>query len=422
MKKESSRALIWLISLSLFGAVVTAIGLAPVQVQAEDQTIIKLGCMGPLSGPAGPWGTIGRPGYDAFIELFNKEGFTVNGKKYGFEMVYVDDMNTPEGGAAAAKRLIYEDKVKFIVGHWTWNFATVAAVATPAKVILITRTGSDIQPVSLGGSYDAKRMPYVVFGNPSHEQFLNDAIVLSKAFPAYKRIGFYDSEMGKGPGWDKVDKELDRKGIRYHHEWYPYGAQDMTPYITRFAEAGCDILYGGGDITAAMLIDKQRWEMGHKDWHVGTAGGIIDPQMYYNVIGKEATEGFIGQWFGPWEYKVTKVEPKWLNMAKQAQTMANERTMKETGKPFIYTNWIGWMPNHICILAEAMQKAGTVNDTDAIMKAIRGGTFSTVNGTFTMSGEKTYGSPVLFGTPGALSEIRNGKEIYLFESPMEPVP
>jgi ABC-type branched-subunit amino acid transport system substrate-binding protein len=224
--------------------------------------------------------------------------------------------------------------------------------------------------------------------------------------------------MGKGPGWDKVDAVLTKAGIRFHHEWYPYGAQDFTPYITRFAEAGCDIIYGGGDITAAMLIDKQRYEMGHKDWHVGTAGTIIDPQMYINVIGKDASEGFIGQYWGVWDYKVTKIDPKWIAMCKQAMQMASEKQ----GKPYTYTGWIGWMPNHIGILSQAMQKAGTVDDPDAIMKAIRGGTFSTTNGTFTMSGAKTYGSPVLFGSPGVLCEIKGGKEVYLFETPMDPIP
>ncbi|MGA3112963.1 MAG: ABC transporter substrate-binding protein [Syntrophobacteraceae bacterium] len=418
MKKKRNTALVWLVSVSLFCLILAGVGLVSVQVQAKEQTLIKIGIMGPQSGPAGPWGTIGRDPYYAFVELFNKEGFDVGGKNYGFQIVEADDLNTPEGGAAAAKKLIFEDKVKFIVGHWSWNFATVAAVTTPAKVILITRTGSDIQPVSLGGSYDAKRMPYVVFGNPSHEQFVTDCFALVKAFPGYHSIGLNDSEMGKGPGWDKVDAVLTKAGIRFHHEWYPYGAQDFTPYITRFAEAGCDIIYGGGDITAAMLIDKQRYEMGHKDWHVGTAGTIIDPQMYINVIGKDASEGFIGQYWGVWDYKVTKIDPKWIAMCKQAMQMASEKQ----GKPYTYTGWIGWMPNHIGILSQAMQKAGTVDDPDAIMKAIRGGTFSTTNGTFTMSGAKTYGSPVLFGSPGVLCEIKGGKEVYLFETPMDPIP
>ncbi|MHB8084567.1 MAG: hypothetical protein ACYDHZ_01930, partial [Dehalococcoidia bacterium] len=69
----------------------------------------------------------------------------------------------------------------------------------------------------------------------------------------------------------------------------------------------------------------------------------------------------------------------------------------------------------------AMTKAGST-DPDAIMKAIQGGTFSTTTGTYTMSGAKTYGSPIVFGTPGALSQIKGDKEVFLSESPWTPLP
>ena len=95
---------------------------------------------------------------------------------------------------------------------------------------------------------------------------------------------------------------------------------------------------------------------------------------------------------------------------------------EKQGKPFTYTGWIGWGPSHLLILAQAMEKAGTVDDPDAIMKAIRGGTFDTTTGKFTMSGAKTYGSPIVFGTPGALSHIVGDKEVYLSEHPMAPLP
>jgi hypothetical protein len=56
------------------------------------------------------------------------------------------------------------------------------------------------------------------------------------------------------------------------------------------------------------------------------------------------------------------------------------------------------------------------------MKAIRGGTFDTTTGKWTMSGAKTYGSPVVFGTPSALSMIKGDKEVYLSEHPLKPLP
>ena len=411
MKRVYSIATILVIMGIVFG-----ITLALKPAQAAEPIIIKVGMPSPLSGPAGPWGQIGILPSQTWLDLFNKEGgFNVGNKTYNLQSINVDDMNTPEGGAAAAKKLIYEEKVKFIVSHWSWNFPSVSAVANQAKIIYLCRTGNEAVP---GGVYDPKKQPYTVFANPSHEQFISDIFAIAEAFPNYKRIGINDSTLGKGIGWDYVDRELDKAKIRYHHEWYPPGTQDFAPYITRYNEAGCDIIYGAGDVMAAMLITKQRWEMGFKSWKTGTSGGILDPMMYIGVSGMEASQGFMGQYFANWDFKKTKVDPKKIKRCQEVMDVVS----KKQGKPFTYTAWIGWFPHHIEILVQAMQRAGTVDDPDAIMKAIRGGTFDTTIGKFTFSGAKTYGSPIVFGTPGCMSQIKGDKEVYLSEHPLTNLP
>jgi ABC-type branched-subunit amino acid transport system substrate-binding protein len=396
-------------------AMVLGMALAPKPAQAAEPIIINVGIPTPLSGPAGPWGQVGIAPSDVWLELFNKKGFKVGDKTYNFRIIRADDKNTPEGGAAAAKKLIYEDKCRFLISHWSWNFPAVSAVANQAKVIFFTRTGNEAVP---GGVYDPKKQPYTVFANPSHEQFIADIRAIAEAFPNYKRIGINDSTLGKGIGWDYVDRELDKAGIRYHHEWYPPGTQDFAPYITRYNEAGCDIIYGAGDVMAAMLITKQRWEMGFKTWRTGTAGTILTPKMYISVSGMEASQGFMGQYFANWDFKKTKVDPKKIKRCREVMKIVS----KKQGSPYTFTGWIGWFPHHIEILAEAMQRAGTVDDPDAIMAAIRGGTFDTTIGKFTFSGAKTYGSPIVFGTPGCMSQIKGTKEVYLSEHPLADFP
>jgi branched-chain amino acid transport system substrate-binding protein len=406
-------------SLTVLMAVMMILGMTGISgittAQAAEPIIIKIGNISPLSGPAGPWGQTPILGYEAFIELMNKKGIVVGGKTYKFQLINVDDQGSPEGGAAAAKRLIYEEKVKFIVGHWSWNFPAVAAVTNPAKVILISRTGNEAVP---GGAYSPEKMPYTVFGTPSHEQFISDIKAIVAVYPKYKKIGINDSTLGKGIGWDYVDRELNKTGIRFHHEWYPPGTQDFTPFITRYKEAGCDIIYGAGDVTAAMLVAKQRWEMGYKDWKTGTSGMMLDPMMYIGVSGMDASQGFMSSYGAIWNFKKTKINPKYIKMCQEVQKIV----AKKIGKPYNYTGWTAWVPTHLTILAQAMEKAGTVEDTDAIMKAIRGGTFDTPIGKYTMSGAETYGSPVVFGTAGAMSKIKGDKEVYLSESPWKPLP
>ena len=133
----------WIIIWAALFITVLTFGLASAQ---NEPIIIKVGMPTVLSGPAAPWGQVGMDPYHAWIDLFNKEGFKVGGKTYNFKLITVDDKNTPEGGAAAAKQLIYSDGCKFLAGHWTWNFPSVATVANQAKVILLTRTGNEAVP------------------------------------------------------------------------------------------------------------------------------------------------------------------------------------------------------------------------------------------------------------------------------------
>jgi branched-chain amino acid transport system substrate-binding protein len=410
MKKWNSIAIILVIIGMVFG-----IALSPKQAQAADPIIVKVGMPTCLSGPAAPWGQIGMEPYHTWIGLFNKEGFKVGGKTYNFKLITVDDKNTPEGGAAAAKQLIYSDGCKFLAGHWTWNFPAVATVANQAKAILFTRNGNEAVP---GGVYDPKKFPYVVFANNSMDQYDYDHLAIVEAYPQYKKIGVLDCVVGKGPGADIAEAFFKEHGIRFAREWFPFGTQDFTPYITRFKEAGCDIIYVAGWVGETMAVAKQRWEMGYKDMKVGHSGPFVDVGMYIAVVGADAAQGMIGQYWANWDFKKTKVNPKYIKMCQEVNAIVS----KKQGKPFNYSGWVGWLPNHLLILAQAIQKAGTVDNTDAIMKAIRGGTFDTTIGKWTMSGAKTWGSPIVFGCPSALCVIKGDKEVYLSEHPTKPIP
>lgn len=380
-----------------------------------ERGTIKVGVISPLSGPAAPWGQIAIAPEEAYISLLNKEGIKIGNKTYNIKLIRADDKNTPEGGADAAKKLIYQDKVNFIAGHWSWNFPAVSAVTNRARVIFVTRTGNEAVP---GGAYSPRRQPYTVFGTPSHEAYIASVLAITKAYPDYHKIGISDATIGKGVGWDYVDQELKKRNIKFHHEWYPPGTQDFTPYLTRFNEQGVDVIFGAGDVMAAMLMTKQRWEMGFKHIKIGTSGGIIDPMMYIGVSGYDASQGFIGYYETPWEFNKTAVNPKYIKMCRDAMDMVS----KQQGKPFKYTGWTPWVPTHVAIVTQAMQRAGTISDSKAIMNEIRGGTFDTPIGKYTMGGKETYGSPIVFGNPGVLGVIKGKEVIYLSESPLDPIP
>jgi hypothetical protein len=66
---------------------------------------------------------------------------------------------------------------------------------------------------------------------------------------------------------------------------------------------------------------------------------------------------------------------------------------------------------------EAVQMAGTT-DPDKVMAVLRGGTIETFLGKYTLSGAKTYGSPVVVGYPCGMGIVRGSELVYLNEKPL----
>jgi branched-chain amino acid transport system substrate-binding protein len=81
--------------------------------QGITATTIKIGNLGPFSGESAVFNPLNY-GPEAYLRYINDKG-GVNGRK--FETVFADDACNEAKGIAAAKKLIYEDKVFMIIGH-----------------------------------------------------------------------------------------------------------------------------------------------------------------------------------------------------------------------------------------------------------------------------------------------------------------
>lgn len=372
---------------------------------------IKVGLPTPLNDPAAPWGKANLDPYLSWIDLFNREGFRVNDNTYNLQLIAADDQDSPEGGAAAAKQLIVDDGCKFLAGHWSWSYSAISDISNSVGVIFVTRNGGGIE-------YNPTTQPYNVFGTPAKEEWVADVLALHAKYPD-NRIGFLEPATGLTQSEIvSMSREIfDPAGILYHWESYPAGTTDFSPYIHEFAQAGCSIVYLDAELDTTTTFLKQRWDAGYK-WPVAQAGGLADLSNYIEACGPDAVQGLIGGYFGIWDFKETKVDPKYIAMC---QEVLKTLSQKE-GKAYTYNDWIGWLPSHVLMLVQAMQKAGTVDDTGAIMKAIRGGTFSTTAGTFTMSGQKTYGSPIVFGCPCAICIVQGDRAVYLSEHAVSAIP
>jgi branched-chain amino acid transport system substrate-binding protein len=93
---------------------------------AQSVKTLKVGTILPLNFG---FGVDAKNGLTMLVDQFNTSGgITVKGQKYNVELIVYDDKFKAEEGRAAVERLIYQDKVKYIVG--TIGSATITSGLT----------------------------------------------------------------------------------------------------------------------------------------------------------------------------------------------------------------------------------------------------------------------------------------------------
>lgn len=81
------------------------------------QAVLKVGVLGVMSGAAASWGLVMKYCTEAIAQLYNeKGGVEIDGKKYKIEAISVDDKNDPKVAKTGMERLVYQEKVKYIIG------------------------------------------------------------------------------------------------------------------------------------------------------------------------------------------------------------------------------------------------------------------------------------------------------------------
>ena len=103
---------------------------------SADKTI-KIGCITALTGFAAPGeGPMGVGSQLAADWINDNGGITIKGEKYRVKLITEDHKSTAEGAAGAANKLVYDDKVKFIIGGMMpFTNIAIGGVTEPAQVL-----------------------------------------------------------------------------------------------------------------------------------------------------------------------------------------------------------------------------------------------------------------------------------------------
>jgi branched-chain amino acid transport system substrate-binding protein len=358
---------------------------------------LKIGAIATATGPGTQWGRAVLHGVEMAAEDVNKVGgLKVKGKDYTIKVVNYDDEYTGKGGLSAATRLIFEDKVKFIVGP-------IGTAPRMAIKDLIEKN----KTVNMMGSYSRKALDkdtsfaFRVFVTP--EEFAPIFCKwLRQNYPNVKRVAI--PAPNDETGWETQSEDIagyEMNGFQVvFKEFYERGAKDFFPLLTKMMAMNPEILELDGNSPGDCgLIVKQARQMGFKGM-IAKVGGPVTEELV-KIAGKESVEGSIV--FVPFDPKEPRID------AFMKRYEAKYHARMNSFLPSFY--------DATKVLFHAIERAGTVDDTEKVVKALEEVDFGKykegLTGPIGWTGKKSYGVNHQAIQKIAVAKIVDGQEIVI---------
>ncbi|MDQ6597024.1 ABC transporter substrate-binding protein [Bacillus salipaludis] len=348
----------------------------------SSKDAIKIGWVGPLTGPTSTDGTLSRNAAQLAIEQFNKDG-GVDGKKV--ELVAEDDQGKPEEALKAVQKLINSDKVSGIVGGgYSGPMKTVTPKIQSAKVPMVVAYA--VHPDITKGGHYVNRVIYTadVQGKAMADYAVND---LKKKNIA---VMYVDIDYGISI-YNAFKTEAKKLGANIVIEKpFKMGDKDFSSVLTAVKESKPDALYVVGYYNEAAGIVTQSKELGINAQFLGVDG--FDSPKFLE-LGKENTQGatFTTSFFATdTREAVQNFVKAWHDKYKDSEPdMLSSQSFDATE-----------------VILEAMKKAGT--DREKLAKAINETKdFEGTSGKISFDAQHEVVKPVIFMT------VKDGKFQYV---------
>lgn len=330
--KKRSLILSGLLGISLF---LTGCASNQSSGSTSSKDSIKIGWVGPLTGPTSTDGTLSRNAAQLAIEQFNKDG-GVDGEKV--ELVAEDDQGKPEEALKSVQKLINSDKVTGIVGGgYSGPMKTVTPKVQAAKVPMVVAYA--VHPdITKGGDY-VNRVIYTadVQGKAMADYAVND---LKKKNIA---VLYVDIDYGISI-YSAFKDEAKKLGANIVIEKpFKMGDKDFSSVLTAVKGAKPDALYVVGYYNEAAGIVTQSKELGINAQFLGVDGfdspkflelgkentqGATFTTSFYATDAREAVQNFVKAWHD--KYKDS--EPDMLSSQSFDATEVILEAMKKAGK------------------------------------------------------------------------------------------
>lgn len=353
--------------------------------------VIKIGGAIPLSGPAAYWGIcIVEAFEDAAAEINAKGGVKVGNDHYKLEIINYDTKATVADARAATTRLVENDKVKFIYNQTAASTIGMLQISEPNDVLSLAacwgyldQFGSkfplhfraEMSDYEMGFSY----MPFM-FDHYGKENLKTAAFMGP------------DDKDGQDCHYS-YQRVMDNYGVKQVGvEYFNWEDTDFYPITTKILKTKPDFIVASPappGITASIV--KAAREMGYKGPIVAPAA--LETKTILEVAGEFAHDVIL---------------PVTMDKAQTpAQKAIEARFTKRFGEFKSLAAIYSWWPY---ALVEAIQTAGTVDDTKAIAAALENVVLKdTYVGTVAFKGKNSFGLNRQAVYDSANTIIENGK-------------
>lgn len=237
---------------------------------SEGGDTLKLGGIGPLTGPAALYGTAVQNGAKLAVDEINKKGEL----PFKLEFTMQDDEHDPEKSVNAYNKLM-DEGMQMLVGTTTTAPCTaVAAEANAGRVFALTPSASG--PTVTENNDNVFQL---CFSDPNQGVAVAD--YMAKNYPDAKVGVIYNNADNYSTGiYDKFKSEYEGKGkkIVAAEAFSDDANADFTAQLNSLKKAGADMIFLPIYYTPASNIMTQANKMGYDATYFGVDGmdGILD--------------------------------------------------------------------------------------------------------------------------------------------------
>lgn len=250
---------------------------------------LKIGVTQPLTGSAVTWGKTMRDTNILITEQVNNAGgLVIGGERYLIQAIYEDEKYTPEGGRAAAEKLIFQDKVRIILAHGGSPPASTMQPVAESNGVLLVAGAWD--PTWLGA-------PNKYFFGTGYDGHMQASALMKQLSEKFKVKTVVQTCM-RGPTETrqlKPSKEVETQfGITTVAEAiYETGIKDFTAILTPLLAKNPDAIIMNGTESDLALQIKQTRELGYKG--IIANANPVGTKVMLDVVGKDAAQGVVSR-------------------------------------------------------------------------------------------------------------------------------